>query len=64
MILVVKDNAATREALAESLKLLNHQVLEASTGQQALTIFEQRVSETRRDADWIALVLSYESEQG
>lgn len=61
MILVVKDNAGTREALAESLKLLNHQVLEASNGQQALTIFEQHVSETRRGADGIALVLSYES---
>jgi len=61
MVPVVKDNAATREALVESLKLLNHQVLEASNGQQALTIFEQHVREIRRDADRITLVLSYES---
>jgi CheY-like chemotaxis protein len=58
MVLVVEDNAATREALVESLRLLNYQVLEASNGQQALTIFEQHVSEIRRDADRIALVLS------
>jgi CheY-like chemotaxis protein len=56
-ILVVEDNAAVRRALAESLQLLNYQVLEASNGQQALEICERR-AEAGHDADRIALVLS------
>ena len=58
MILVVEDNAAMRQALVESLKELNYQVLEASNGRQALTMFEQHADEVSHDADWIALVLS------
>ncbi|MEE8391814.1 MAG: ATP-binding protein [Anaerolineae bacterium] len=57
-ILVVEDNAATRQALAESLELLDYQVLEASNGQQALTIFEQHTDKASHDAGQIALVLS------
>ncbi|MDY6876274.1 MAG: response regulator [Chloroflexota bacterium] len=50
-VLVVEDNAATREALVDSLELLNYQALEATNGQEALKIIEQRGSE-------ITLVLS------
>ena len=51
MILVVEDNAATRQAVVESLELLNYQVLEAGNGREALEVLEQRGEE-------IALVLS------
>jgi two-component system cell cycle sensor histidine kinase/response regulator CckA len=50
-ILVVEDDDATREALVESLGVLNYRVLEATNGQEALAILEQRRGE-------IALVLS------
>lgn len=50
-ILVVEDEAATRKALVESLELLNYQVLTATNGHEALTVFE-------RHRDEIALVLS------
>jgi CheY-like chemotaxis protein len=39
-ILVVEDNAATREALASALEMLDYRVLEASNGQEALAILE------------------------
>jgi two-component system cell cycle sensor histidine kinase/response regulator CckA len=42
-ILVVEDEAATRRALVESLKVLNYRVLEATNGQQALEVFEQHI---------------------
>jgi CheY-like chemotaxis protein len=51
IILVVEDNATTREALLESLELLNYDVLEAANGQEALAMLEQRSEE-------IGLVLS------
>lgn len=38
LVLVVEDNVATRQALAESLALLNYQVMEAGNGRQALTL--------------------------
>jgi signal transduction histidine kinase/ActR/RegA family two-component response regulator len=38
MILVVEDDASTRQALAESLDLLNYRVMEASNGREALTL--------------------------
>ncbi len=50
-ILVVERNLATREALVESLKVLNYQVLQAITGQEAMATLE-------RHHDEIALVLS------
>jgi CheY-like chemotaxis protein len=50
-VLVVEDDAAAREALVDSLELLNYQVLEATNGREALALFE-------RHQDAIALVLS------
>jgi len=50
-ILVVEDNATARRVLAESLKLLNYQVLEAANGREALSVLEQH-------GESIALVLS------
>lgn len=50
-ILVAEDNAVVREALVESLELLNYQVLEAVDGREALEILEQREEK-------VALVLS------
>ena len=50
-ILVVEDNAVVRKALADSLELLNYQVLEVSNGQEALETLEERQGE-------VALVLS------
>ncbi len=50
-ILVVEDDLAAREALVDSLEMLDYRVLEATNGQEALTIFEQKKDE-------IALVLS------
>jgi PAS domain S-box-containing protein len=50
-ILVVEDSAPTRKALVDSLELLNHRVLEAANGQEALAVLEQH-------GDEIALVLS------
>ncbi len=51
ILLVVEDNAATREALIEGLELLNYNVIAAQNGREALAILQQR----RGD---IALVLS------
>ncbi len=50
-LLVVEDNAATREALIEGLEVLNYHVIEAENGHEALAILEQQ-------RDDIALVLS------
>ncbi|MCP4538148.1 MAG: PAS domain S-box protein [Chloroflexi bacterium] len=50
-ILVVEDADATRRAVVDSLKMLGYQILEATNGQEALALFEQR-------ADDIAMVLS------
>jgi signal transduction histidine kinase len=51
LILLVEDNAVTRNALMESLELLNYRVLTANNGEEALTLFAQH-------RDEIALVLS------
>ncbi len=50
-ILVVEDNARTREALVDTLELLNYRVLTAKNGREALTLFERHPEE-------IALVLT------
>ena len=50
-VLVVEDNAALREALTDTLEVLNYQVLKAADGREALNILEQRAEE-------VALVLS------
>jgi len=49
-VLVAEDDRATREALVESLELLNYQVLAAANGQEALAILERTPE--------VALVLS------
>jgi len=49
-LLVVEDNDLTREAIVESLKMLNYRVLQAANGLQALDVIE--------GAGPIALVLS------
>ncbi|TEU10895.1 MAG: response regulator, partial [Anaerolineales bacterium] len=51
MILVVEDEPAARDAVADTLQSLGYQVLVATNGREALSIFEQHVDE-------IALVLS------
>jgi signal transduction histidine kinase len=53
-VLVVEDNAFTRRALVESLELLNYQVREAGSGQEALEILERSDNE----AEQVMLVLS------
>ena len=50
-ILVVEDSASTREAVVQSLELLNYRVLEAANGQEALALLG-------RYGDEIALILS------
>ncbi len=50
-ILVVEDNADTRKALADSLELLNYQVLVAANGYEALALLEQ-------PGEHVSLVLS------
>ena len=50
-VLVVEDDLAARQALVESLELLNYRVLAATEGQEALAILE-------RHGDEVALVLS------
>lgn len=50
-ILVVEDNAVLRAALAENLALLNYEVLQASHGQEALSLLDKQ-------GDSVALVLS------
>ncbi len=51
IILVVEDDATLREALVDTLELLNYRVLEAANGREALDILTQRAEE-------VALVLS------
>ena len=43
--LVVEANAPTRQALVDSLELLNYRTLEAADGQEALAILERQTSE-------------------
>ena len=50
-ILVVEDDEATREAVAEILKSLKYQVISATAGKQAMEIYD-------RDPDGIDLILS------
>ncbi len=50
-ILVVEDDPVTREALVDTLQMLNYRVLEAADGREALAVMEQQGPE-------IALVLS------
>ena len=50
-VLLVEDEAATRQALLDSLMTLNYAVLEAPNGREALMLLEQRHNE-------IALILS------
>ncbi len=51
MILVVEDDAVTREALVDSLELLNYRVLSAQNGREGLTIVQQH-------GDDISLIVS------
>jgi CheY-like chemotaxis protein len=51
LVLLVEDEAAIRNALAERLNLLNYEVLEAANGREALNLLGQR-------GDDIALVIS------
>jgi two-component system cell cycle sensor histidine kinase/response regulator CckA len=50
-VLVVEDSASTRQALVESLELLNYRVVEASNGREALELLDRRGQE-------VALVVS------
>ncbi len=45
MVLLVEDETATRQALAESLTILNYTVMEAGNGREALTLLQQHSSE-------------------
>jgi len=56
-ILIVEDNPVIRQALVQSLQLLNYRTLEAANGQQALQILTQQ-EPSQAAADQIALVLS------
>jgi CheY-like chemotaxis protein len=51
LILLVEDDLATRQALIDSLALLNYRVIQAANGREALTILDTRANE-------IGLVLS------
>ncbi len=42
LVLIVEDEATIRKALAESLKVLNYQVVEASNGRKALTCLAEQ----------------------
>ena len=55
-ILVVEDDTPTRQALVESLELLNSRALAAADGQEALEILERQSSEV--SSPEVALVLS------
>ena len=55
-ILVVEDNAPTRQALVDSLELLNYRTLEVADGQEALEILERQTAEV--SSPEVALVLS------
>jgi len=62
-VLVVEDDTAMRDALVDCLEMLNYQVLEAATGQEALAVFEQHgddpsTSSEHGSGQGIALVLS------
>ncbi len=59
-ILVVEDNAAMREAVVDTLKVLNYRALEAANGREALETLEQQTLEVSEDFQSlkIALVLS------
>lgn len=50
-VLLVEDNVALREALADILEMLNYQTLQTASGREALAVLEQH-------ANGIALVLS------
>ncbi|MAT96393.1 MAG: hypothetical protein CL608_04550 [Anaerolineaceae bacterium] len=50
-ILLIEDDLATRQAMVDSLTLLNYEVIEASNGREALSILETKANE-------ISLVLS------
>ena len=45
MILVVEDDVTTRQALAESLDILNYRVMEAGNGREALALLAQHSNE-------------------
>ncbi|MBN1259248.1 MAG: response regulator, partial [Anaerolineae bacterium] len=51
LVLIVEDNEILREALADTLALLNYRVLQAANGREALTLLVQQV-------DNVALILS------
>ncbi|MDY7075515.1 MAG: response regulator [Chloroflexota bacterium] len=53
-ILVVEDDVAARQALVDSLELLNYRTIAAADGREALELLEQAYSQ----AEMIALVLS------
>ena len=55
-ILVVEDNGPTRQALVETLEVLNYRVLAAMNGREALDIY-QKAQDTEHDPD-IDLVLT------
>lgn len=58
-VLVVEDDAAMREALVDSLELLNYRVLAAANGQEALEILERQTLQVSEDSSLeVALVLS------
>ncbi|MBN1976308.1 MAG: PAS domain S-box protein, partial [Anaerolineae bacterium] len=44
-ILLAEDEISARKAMVDGLEMLGYQVLEATTGQEALTIFELRTGE-------------------
>ncbi|MBK8901294.1 MAG: response regulator [Anaerolineaceae bacterium] len=44
-ILLVEDEMATRQALAESLTILNYKVIEAGNGREALSLLQQHSSQ-------------------
>jgi CheY-like chemotaxis protein len=50
-VLLVEDNPITQQALVDSVEMLGYRALQASSGREALTIFEQHRNE-------IGLVLS------
>jgi CheY-like chemotaxis protein len=47
LILLVEDNPAAREALANALDYLGYAVVQATNGREALAIFEQRAGEVQ-----------------
>jgi CheY-like chemotaxis protein len=53
----VEDDAATRAAVVGSLELLGYQILEATNGQEALSIYKQHTDQADHPGR-IALVLS------